>query len=420
MLWAYDLIVLAAAPFVALYILFFLWRRPDFLPRFSERLGRLPPAAGVAAGAPRFWLHAASVGETTAAASLARALRERFSGGTIWISTCTPAGRATAQARGGDADLCFYLPLDFLPAVEAAIRRLRPGFFLLFESDIWPTLLHRLSRHGVPIVVVNGRISERRLALKFFYRPVLEQVAHFCMQSEADKERLVRLGIDPGRITVTGNVKFAVAQKAASPLRREALGIPEDALLLVGGSTHAGEEEALVRCYRRLGNPKLRLLLAPRYLDRLGEVEGLLRANGLSFARRSEANGARDEPVLLLDTLGELAGVYALADFVFVGGSLVARGGHNLIEPAAHGKALLFGPHMEHYADVAASLLRAGAAIEVKNGEELAVRIEELIARPERRREMGGRAASFVAEQRGALERTVEVIARIAARRESA
>jgi 3-deoxy-D-manno-octulosonic-acid transferase len=420
MLFVYDLLTVLAAPFVFLYLAVFLWRRKDFRPNFAERLGSFPAAGKVTAprkaSSPRpcFWLHAVSVGEIMAATPLAKALRARFPEARLVISTYTPTGREAALQRCPDADRVVYFPLDLYPVTRKVIARMRPALFVLVETDIWPTFLHGLKNSGIPSVLVNGRISSRRLVMRPFYSRVLQQISRFCMQTEVDRERLLELGIDGAKAAVTGNMKFAqAANQGADPSRlREQLGIPAGGPLLIAGSTHEGEEKEIFRCYRKLTRDgrDLRLLIAPRHPERVDRIEALARSQGLDCVRRSRANGSGDAAVFLLDTIGELSSVYALGTFIFVGGSLVERGGHNLMEPAAWGKAIFFGPHMENYSSIASSLEREGAGIGIRDGEDLAVQIERLARDEVRLLEMGRKAAAFVARNQGAVERNLAAI----------
>jgi 3-deoxy-D-manno-octulosonic-acid transferase len=311
--------------------------------------------------------------------------------------------------------------LDIFPIVQRVITKVNPTLFLLVETDIWPIFLRALARQGIPSLIVNGRISPRRLLITAFYRRVLDQVTSFCMQTDVDAERLLRLGIDAHKVAVTGNMKFAQAiVREGKPLRlRQDFGLPVGARLLIAGSTHPGEEEEIIHCYRdlRRSHNDIFLLLAPRHPGRVKGVESVCRSYGFSCVRRSQADGSVGNSVLLLDTIGELSDAYALGTFIFVGGSLVRRGGHNVLEPAAWGKPIFFGPYMEHYSGIAATLEREGAAIQVRSGKELAAQIDRLIKDNGRLVEMGRKAASFVAKNQGAVERNLDVIERVLERR---
>lgn len=421
MFFIYYLLALLLVPVIALYFSVFLWRRKDFRPNFLERLGRLPRVAAPQS-APRrdraqprcVWFHAVSVGEIMAALPLAKAMRARFPDARFALSTYTPMGRETGVRSWDSNGAVFYFPLDLYPVTERAIERVKPDLFLLVETDIWPGFLRGLSAKAIPSVLVNGRISSRRLLLRPFYRRVLQQISRLCVQTEVDRERLLELGVEGGTVSVTGNMKFAQASaREGDPARlREQFGIAPGTALLIAGSTHEGEEKEILRCYQKLSRAgrQILLLMAPRHPERIAKVEALCSAHGLRCVRRSRANGASGGAIMLLDTIGELSSAYALATFIFVGGSLVRRGGHNLMEPAAWGKPVFFGPHMDHYSDIAASLETEGAGIRIEDGEDLAMQINRLAEDERGAAEMGLRAAAFVARNQGAVEKNLAVI----------
>jgi 3-deoxy-D-manno-octulosonic-acid transferase len=428
MLFVYHVLLTLFSPFVLLYLFVFLLRRKDFRPGFLERLGRIPIARRASSQKRNaselslrdqacFWVHAVSVGEVIAAVPLVKRLRSRFPSARIFFSTYTATGRATVKQRCPEVDGVFYFPFDIYPIVEKVIARVCPTLFLLVETDIWPIFLHRLQQKGIPSVLVNGRISARRLIVGPLYRKALTPFSYFCLQTEVDAERLIRLGIDPKRVTVTGNMKFAQAvSKDGDPWKlRNELGLPGNARILIAGSTHKGEEEEIIRCYQKLTSswPDLFLLVAPRHPDRFDQVEALFRAAGLPCVRRSQGKQTPGRFVVLLDTLGELSHAYALGTFVFVGGSWVRRGGHNVMEPAAWGKPIFFGPYMDNYAAIAASLEREGAAIQVRDGDEMAAQIQRLSQDERQISLMGQKAAAFVARHQGAVEKNLDVIERV-------
>lgn len=421
MFFVYYLLALLLVPFISLYFAVFLWRRKDFRSHFLERLGRIPrvtttqaPAQGHRVQPRCVWFHAVSVGEIMGALPLAKAMGARFPDTRFVLSTYTPMGRDTATKRWDPRGAIFYFPLDLYPITERAIERVRPDLFLLVETDFWPGFLRGLSAHQIPSVLVNGRISSRRLLLRPFYRRVIEQFSRLCVQTEVDRERLLELGVDGARVAVTGNMKFAQASaREGDPSRlREQLGIAPGTALLIAGSTHEGEEKEILRCYQKLlvDGCNLLLLVAPRHPERVDKVEALFSSHGFLCVRRSRANGSSGNAVILLDTIGELFSAYALGTFIFVGGSLVRRGGHNVMEPAAWGKPIFFGPHMDHYSDIALSLEREGAAVKIRDGEDLAIHINRLVGDKQNVSEMGRKAAAFVARHQGAVERNLQVI----------
>lgn len=386
-----------------------------------ERLGFVTvPPAPLPGG--RFWVHAVSVGEVMAAVPLVQALRTRWPAADVVVSTVTATGERVARARLAEAAAMLTFPLDFSGAVRRTVRRVGPGCFIALETELWPNLLRVLRRTGVPAVLANGRISDRSYGryrlVRGLFRRVLDDVALFCMQSEEDARRIISLGARPERVLVTGNLKMEAPAGAAGAeqLWRRLLHLGQ-APVVVAGSTHRGEETAVLDAFQtvRLAADGLRLVLAPRHPERLEEVEGLVRARGLVVVRRSRVSPGSAPEVILVDTMGELASLYAVADVIFVGGSLVPVGGHNVVEPALHAKPVVFGPHMTNFRDAAALLLRADAAVQVRDGSELAAALGRLLGDAAGRQVLGRAAWSAVRAHQGACVRTVAALERVLA-----
>jgi 3-deoxy-D-manno-octulosonic-acid transferase len=383
----------------------------------AERLGGVAPWSE--ARAP-LWLHAVSVGEVMAAAPLARELRARHPELPLLASTVTETGRGVAEQRLPASRFVFF-PLDFGWLVERMLERLRPRLVLLTETELWPNFLRACARREIPVVVVNGRISPRsfpryRLVRRWFGR-VLRDVRLFCMQSEADAERILGLGALADRVRVVGNLKFdlpALAQVPDVGAVRRSLGLAPDEPLVVGGSTHRGEEEVLLGAFVRLRQvrPEACLLLAPRHPERLDEVERLVRQADLAVVRRSRlpAEPRGGASVILLDTMGELGLLYAAAAVVFIGGSLIPHGGQNILEPAAHARPVLHGPYMGNFAEVRDLFQAAGAAIQVEDGPALERQLELLVRDPARAERMGKAGQGILEAHRGATRRTVDLV----------
>ncbi|HSD26415.1 MAG TPA: 3-deoxy-D-manno-octulosonic acid transferase, partial [Vicinamibacteria bacterium] len=319
-------------------------------------------------------------------------------------------------------DGLFFAPFDWPRPVRAALRTLDPSLLVLVETEIWPNLIHEACRRGTRVAVVNGRISPRSFAryrlIRGFLARVLGEVDLFLMQGEAHAERVRALGAPAGRVQVTGNLKFDAAEaKPPSAALRERLG--EEArhgrLLFVAGSTGPGEEELVLAAFRKIrgGVPEAALLLVPRHPERFDSIPPLCAAAGLRCLRRSslEPGAWRDEEVVLLDTMGELAQVYALSDLVFVGGSLVPMGGHNVLEPAAAGRPIVVGPHMENFQEIGDQFLAEGALVQVEDSDHLAAEAMALLQDAPRRRELGERARGLLERNRGAVQRTVDALA---------
>jgi 3-deoxy-D-manno-octulosonic-acid transferase len=386
-----------------------------------ERLGfvRVPPPPGPGA---RFWVHAVSVGEVVAAVPLVQALRARWPAADIVVSTVTATGQQVARARLAEAAAMITFPLDFGGAMRRAVRRVGPGCFISLETELWPNLLRVLRQAGVPAVLANGRISDRSFRryrlVRALFRRVLADVALFCMQSEEDARRIIGLGAPPERVLVTGNLKMEApsGDAGAERLWRRLLHLGESPVV-VAGSTHRGEEALVLDAFLGLrpAVDGLRLVLAPRHPERLDEVEALARSRGLEVVRRSRVSPGNGAPVILLDTMGELASLYAVADVIFVGGSLVPIGGHNVVEPALHAKPVVFGPHMTNFRDAAALLLRADAAVQVADGPALGAALARLLADAPGRQTLGRAAWSAVRAHQGACTRTIAALERVLA-----
>lgn len=406
------------------------------LPPLRERLGHLP--AGAAAGG--FWIHAVSVGEVRLALALLPALRRRFPGAPVHLTTATATGRALASARAGGAappESIAALPFDLPFAMGRLLDRLRPRAILILETEIWPNLLRLCAREGVPVILVNGRISPRSFpryrALRPFLRRVLSGVSLFGMQSREDADRIVHLGADERRVRVTGNLKFDLAPPPADRQGvRLRLGLEDGTPLFVAGSTAAREERAVLDAFAALrrSHPSARLVLAPRHPEDFAAAQRLAGAAGHAVALwsrlaaagqagRAAASGPAPAParfdVLVLDAMGVLPDLYAASDLVFVGGSLVRRGGHNVLEPAALGRPVLFGPHMENFRAAAEALTAAGAGFVARDGDELGNLLVRLISDRAGYAVASAMARRVVEANRGALDRTLALIEEILA-----
>jgi 3-deoxy-D-manno-octulosonic-acid transferase len=402
--------LLAAGPFLLAR------RGRHYLLTLPGRLGR---QQGEAAGGA-LWLHAVSVGEVGVAATLARALPAEVP---LLVTTVTPTGQQRARAAFAGRAEVAYLPFDLGFAVRRFFARHRPRALVLVEGDYWPLVLREARRRGLPVAVVNGRVGDRsfrrlrrlRRLLAPLMAPLFGAVGRFGMQSREDGDRLLALGIDPCRVAVTGNLKYESPEPEPQPeleaaLRRLAGGRP----LLLAGSTMAGEEGAVLAAFRAAGGGgRALLVLAPRHPERWGEVEALLRAAGEDAVRRSALPETGRPAVVLLDSLGELAGLYRLAAAAFIGGTLAPTGGHNPLEAARFGVPLAVGPAMHNFREMAAAFDRAGAWRRVADAGELGAAWSEWLQHPDAAREVGERALRLVAANRGALARTLAMLAAV-------
>jgi 3-deoxy-D-manno-octulosonic-acid transferase len=435
----YSLFAMVALIALSPYFLMREMRGKKNLRNFWQRLGKLPRevAERAASGAPTdlankvsIWIHAVSVGEVLAAAPLARRLKGEFPHGALFISTTTDTGQAIARERIPWADGFFYFPMDFAWVVRRFLRAVRPAAIVIVETEIWPQLLREARRAGVPVIFANARISDRSFRnyrwtnrfLNRFIADALGNATAFMAQSEEDARRLVELGADEPKIEVTGNLKYDLeappigpfAEWLATQARQQ-----ERWPVVVAGSVAGDEEEAVLAAYDVVQRQWRRalLVLAPRKPERFDGAAEIVTLGGWKLARRSrlslEAPLDEEADVLLLDSIGELGGVYSLADTVFIGGSLVPTGGHNLLEPAFFGRAPAFGPHMENFQEMAALFLAERAGVQVKDGEELGGEWVRMIQQDAMRRQMGQAAFGVVQRHRGATDQTMARIAAI-------
>jgi len=418
------------------------------------------------------WIHAVSVGEVVAATPLIRELSVRHPELPLTISTVTRTGREMVKKSLGPKNQSLFLPFDFRWITERAMSLIHPRFLLLTETEVWPNLIQSADRRAIPVMIINGRISsrsyERYRLVRSLLRPVLARIRIFGMQSSRDAARIIQLGADPKRVFVTGNLKFDQANTKISKAEQDDLAqclrLPPRAPVLMAGSTHRGEEEVIIEVYRHLLThfPDLVLLIAPRYLPEIPAIEAKCSQEGLFSERKthlwkgesrksvnagsmadgqrdgesrkpvnagSMADGQRDREalkpvnasrradgqigrVIILDTIGELSRMYSLATVVFVGGSLVPVGGHNMLEPAMYGKPILFGSHVDNFREISQLLKNCGAGFEAKSKEELKGYLEGLLQDQVRRDAAARSAVQVVEENRGATQKTMELIER--------
>lgn len=401
-------------------------RRRNFPDRLGARLGDIPPAGGKA----RIWIHAVSVGETLSAVPLVRMLREQLRSADLFFSTVTLTGQEVARkSLGSQVEATFFFPFD-LPGISGKfLDRIGPDVVAILETEIWPNFLGECAARGIPLVILNGRISERSFRgygrMRSFFTRVLACVTAIAMQTEKDARRIVALGADPGKVEVTGNMKFDVAPppETVTPFLSWLRAEKEKGIMwIVAGSTHEGEEAAVLSAFgdARTVNRSVRLLLAPRHPERFAAVEGLCTRRGWGVARRTSIpveGGADSASVVLLDTMGELLAAYAAADIAFVGGSLVPKGGHNILEPALFGVPTLTGTHMGNFREITDIFTRGEALVLVKDEQELCRRLSEWAVDPSPFSEMGRRARQLLAGHRGATGRNAAIVARELARR---
>jgi len=420
MLALYNLIQILLLPIALPFLLIFILLTPRYRHRTWRRLG-IGIGARVREKRPKgrqtIWIHALSVGEVTSALPLICGIRERFPEIFLVFSATTTSGSKVAEDLMADrADLVIPFPLDILPVTAAFVRHIRPDLFILVETDFWPNLLTCLQRWNIPAMLVNGRISRQSMAsyrrFTFFFRPLFQTFRHLCMQTEGDRRNMIDLGVPADRVHTLGNLKFDTPSiTAGSHFQPFPMSLPDQHLLFVAGSTHKGEEEIILNVFVRLqaSYPDLYLVIAPRDISRGKEIQGLAASRGISSSCRYEKN-SENRQLLVLDTIGELAGCYRFADIAFVGGSLVALGGHNPIEPAVMQTPVLFGPHMEDFAEISAELLADGGAQRIDDEESFFQAANGWLGNPRLREEAGLAALSCVKKQQGVIERHLQLI----------
>ena len=389
--------------------------------RLRERLGLGLP--DIPHERERIWVHALSVGELFSALPLIRSVRRLFPSRSIALSVKTSQGmRMARKLAGGEADLILPMPLDFWWSLRRVVHYVRPSILVLMETDIWPGLLHYLKGRGIRAILVNGRISPRTFRnyrrFRFLVRRMLNSLELCLMQSDLDRGRLLDLGLPPEKVITVGNVKFDRDRRSMDEKEKKywfnLLNLGPVDRVWVAGSSHEGEEDILLEAYERLRSlfKSLRLVIAPRKVDRTADIQRLCRTKGITVRTRKDfkEDGADPWEVLILNTLGELGRIYGIAEISFVGGSMVPVGGHNLLEPAGFGCPVLFGIHTHNFVQMSQLLLEAGGGVRVKDGEDLFKTMKGLLSDRERAGRMGSAAKEVVERNSGALRRVMDHI----------
>ena len=424
---AYSVLTVAFFVVVSPYLLYQALRYRKYITSLPQRLGYLPLSFNLD-GDESIWVHAVSVGEVLTARALLPELRERYPRLRIFLSTTTMTGQQIARNNLQYVDEVFYFPFDLGFIVNRMLRLVKPRIFIMMETEIWPNLLRACHRAGVRTVLVNGRISSRSYPryrlVRPFIRRVLRHIDRFCMQSEESARRIIDIGAPRERVTVTGSLKFdslelpgpTAPDRGPNRVLRY-FRISPDRPVVIAASTLKGEEEPVLEAFQRIRATMTNALLivAPRKPERFDDAERIARRAGWNVARRSELR-VDSEPrhdVVILDTIGELAQLYQVATAVFVGGSLVDAGGHNILEPAVFGKPIVFGPHMQNFAEIARTFVDNGASIQLRSARELETVLLELLSDPVRRASLGAAARALVEANRGARGKSLSVIAQV-------
>jgi 3-deoxy-D-manno-octulosonic-acid transferase len=401
-------------------------RGSDFQ-RFFQRIGTVPPAvAGALGGRPRIWIHAVSVGEVGVAASVAKALQLRYPDGSIVLSTLREQGLARARELLGDDTPCFFAPLDFIGPTRKVLRTVQPDILVLLETELWPNLIVGARRMGARVAMVNGRISVRSVRryrkVRSLMRYTLSHVNAFSMISEQDARRIRSLGAPADRITVNGNAKFDCPDPRVDPGTTDwaarLYGVGPQTPVFVAGSTRHPEEQIILDAFLKIraALPDTILIIAPRHIERTPQIVQWVTARGLGYQLRTTLDGTpqnRTAPVIILDTIGELSATYSVAGMVFCGGSLVPKGGQNIMEPAMWGKPVCFGPSMEDFADARRVIEESGGGVMVRSAGEVAATVIRWFQNPGQAEAAGRAARQAILPHRGAAEKHADVIGRL-------
>ena len=424
MYFIYNILLSAASLALVPIMIYAALRAKKYRSGLSQKLGFVPSSVRQRLSGNRpVWIHAVSVGEVMATVPLLEELKKRYPRQTIVLSTVTATGNHMAELKARKADAVIYFPFDYPFMVKRAIKQIAPKLFITLETELWPNFLRALKRKGIPSVVLSGRISNnsyhRYRWARFFFSRVLAHIDAFYMQTEVDARRIIAIGADRNRVTILGNLKWDQEIPLLTPGEKghlyETLNLKEGQSIFIAGSTHRGEEEIVLEVFKRLkeGYADLKLILAPRHPERFSEAAHLVARHGLTCIRKTELAKqlkAQHHDVILLDTIGELSKLYSIGTIIFVGGSLVQAGGHNVLETVAHRKAVLFGPHMDNFLEIARYLTENGGGLVVDNGEALFLKAKALLHNEALRRELGEKAFEIIARNQGTTRKAIEAI----------
>lgn len=418
----YNLLIILFSPLLACYYLWRVFGSKKAKESWRQQVGRLPESVKRTSKArSRVWIQTVSVGETVASAPILRELKALLPNVEIVVSTTTTTGQAMARKILKEADQIIYFPLDIRPFVRRSLSIVDPDVFVSVESEIWPNFLAAARKRKVPTLIVNGIVSDNTVRwgrrLRFVYRWALGNVSRLLMQSKADANRIIELGAASERVTVAGNCKFDQEADALSPEQvreiRERLGFATADRIIVAGSTNPGEDEQVLEAFSiaRQSHSDLKLVIAPRQIERAAQIAEMAESLGFSCGQRSISGSlSGNQDVAILDTFGELAGTYGIADVAFVGGSLIPKGGHNILQPIAQGKPVLYGPYTFKSRDLVRLAESAGVGFAVRDAEDLGKQISGMLNDASRLADIRERADKMMADNRGASKRCAEAI----------
>ncbi len=397
------------------YILTFpyiLFKRNTASREWDERFGNY--TFDYSGGNKCIWIHGASLGEIAAASSLAMRIKQKFPEQRIIISSMTVTGKERAMKIMKGMNNFVLFPFDFFPLIRNGIERINPKTLILIETEIWPSLIFLCRRRRIKIVLANARLSDttykRYLLLRYFSQRLFNQIDIFFPNSRSEEKKFLKLGIEETKIKMTGSLKLDNSHPV--PLTRNFLSIPAYKFVIVAGSVRKGEEEIIIRVFKSLKErfDDIYLIIAPRHLNRVNEIEKILRKENLEYRKRTEKITDNEANVLILNTIGELRNVYSIADIAFVGGTLLPYGGHNLIEPAFFGVPILFGPYVNNTKETAKELVKTESAIIVKDEEDFKKVITYLLNHPMERKTMGTNSKDYIRKKRGVVDNYIEIL----------
>jgi 3-deoxy-D-manno-octulosonic-acid transferase len=414
------IISLLASPFIFYAVL----SEKKYRKGLSQKLGILSPdLLQKLAGTRPVWIHAVSVGEVMATIPLVQQIKKRYPSQKIVLSTVTVTGSYTASLRAREVDAVMYFPFDYPFIVRRVIRKINPKLFITLETEIWPNILRELKRKNIPSVLISGRISNRSYHkykwARFFFSKVLDNIDVFCMQTEVDTKRIIDIGAKEDRAITAGNLKFdqqvPILTSEEKATTYSIFNLKEGQRLFIAGSTHRGEEELVLEVFKNLKKSfnDLILMLAPRHPERFNEVAQLLDRHGMQSIKKTEIENDKSRnnyDVILIDTIGDLSKLYSIGTIIFVGGSLVSTGGHNVLEPVSYKKAVIFGPHMENFSEMSRILRESGGGLQVHNQEEFISKARMLLEDDAIRDGLGEVAFEVIAHNQGAITNAMEVI----------
>lgn len=411
----YSTLFYLALPLILMRLIWRGFKAPDYFKRWNERFGHISPRTS---SQKLIWVHAVSVGEAEACRPLIKGLQQRYPEHQILITTMTPTGSARVKSLFADTVLHVYLPYDLPFAIKRFLKAMRPEFGIIMETELWPNLILICAEQSIPIVIANARLSARSARgyqkVSKLTHQMLRSIPLIAAQTHSDRDRFVQLGAHKEKVHAVGNLKYEITLPASSMERAEAIrALWGNRPVFIAASTHEGEEEKIIDAARKIRGQfrDLLLIIVPRHPERFDRVAALCRRAGLNTLRRSEGKPCSSQiQALVVDSMGELSIFYGTADVAFVGGSLVPHGGHNLLEPAALSRPVITGPHYFNFLEVTKQFLEHQAAIEVKNPEQLADTVIELLKAPQRRAVMGDAGKQLIEQSKGASQRLLNLI----------